>query len=367
MFWLRFALSVCLLFASLLTSIANSFAQSLSGVRIGDDLSNAVQQVGFPPDKTDRSGPFIYSMWTLGDGNELHVTTRTGEGKIVYMESDWGGWLGDRGSSETDFRDFFFGRTTRQRIISKMGSRGILYEGRFLFSVQADRSSVFDTIYDVSGANVIVDFVTRIDETGMRLRVRDLTKRGTSLKFKSDHLGDPGVLIAIIVGERDYIDNHWGQRVAAENYRPIAPELLEPRQEIRSASKKTDEVRLLLRNGVSFVSVKINDRLILDFVVDSGAADVQIPDDVFRTLLRTGTISRNDFLGTETYFLADGTKVPSDRYLLRKMEVGDHIVANVVASIGDRQSELLLGQSFLSKFGSWMLDNNKHVLILTNK
>jgi hypothetical protein len=68
----------------------------------------------------------------------------------------------------------------------------------------------------------------------------------------------------------------------------------------------------VLRNGVWVVPVNINNRLTLDFVVDSGAADVQIPDDVFRTLIRTSTISRNDFIGAGQYVLADGTIVPSD-------------------------------------------------------
>ena len=124
---------------------------------------------------------------------------------------------------------------------------------------------------------------------------------------------------------------------------------------------------MVLRNGVWVVPVNINNRLTLDFVVDSGAADVQIPDDVFRTLIRTSTISRNDFIGTGQYVLADGTNVPSDRYVLRKMQVGDHIAEDVVASVGSAQSEPLLGQSFLSKFGSWQLDNKKNVLILTDK
>jgi predicted aspartyl protease len=361
MIWRHLALSAYLSLASLLPSAANSCAQSLSGIRIGDDLSSAIKQIGFPPDKADRSGPFTYSMWTLGDGNELNVTTRTGEDKIIYMESDWFGWRGDRGSSETDFANFFFGRTTRQEIMSKLGSRGILYKDRFPFSVQPDKSAVFDTIYDVFGTNIIANFVTRIDETEMRLRVKKL------VQYKASHLGDSGVLVGIIVADRTYIDNLWGERVATENYRPVALEVLQSERETHSASKKSDEVRLSLRNGVSFVPVKINDRLILDFVVDSGAADVQIPDDVFRTLLRTGTISQEDFLGTDTYVLADGTKVPSDRYLLRKMEVGNHVVESVVASIGDPRGQLLLGQSFLSKFGSWMLDNNKHVFILKDK
>jgi predicted aspartyl protease len=281
------------------------------------------------------------------------------------MESDWGGWNGGRGSAQTDFPNFFFGRTRRREIISKMGSEGVLYINRFPFAVQPDKSAVFDTVYDVSGTDVVVDFITRIDEAHMRLLVKRLEKDKT---HSFSRVGDSGQLIAVILAKQGYIKNEWGEHTYTANYRPVALGALQPPVgSVESFSKKPDEIQLSLRNGVSFVPVKINDRLILDFVVDSGAADVQISEDVFRTLLRTGTISREDFLGTDTYVLADGTKVPSDRYLLRKMAVGNHVVGNVVASIGDPQSELLLGQSFLSKFGSWMLDNDKNVLILTDK
>jgi clan AA aspartic protease (TIGR02281 family) len=133
-------------------------------------------------------------------------------------------------------------------------------------------------------------------------------------------------------------------------------------------SAGADEVKLTDHGGTFFlVPVRINDKLILDFVLDSGASDVQIPDDVLRTLYRTGTVSETDFLGTEMYFLADGSKVPSPRFMLRVLEVGNHKVNNVTASVGASSSEPLLGQSFLSKLGSWTLDNERHVLVLSDK
>ena len=42
--------------------------------------------------------------------------------------------------------------------------------------------------------------------------------------------------------------------------------------------------------GTYVVPVVINDAITLDFTVDSGAADVSIPEDVVTTLMRTGTI-----------------------------------------------------------------------------
>jgi len=134
-----------------------------------------------------------------------------------------------------------------------------------------------------------------------------------------------------------------------------------------AASDKTDEVKLTDHDGTFLVPVLVNGRLVLDFVLDSGASEVQIPDDVFRTLYRTGTISDADFLGTETYRLADGSKVPSARFMLHTLEVGGHTVNNVAASVGTMNSEPLLGQSFLSQLGAWTLDNSRHVLVLSDK
>ena len=45
-----------------------------------------------------------------------------------------------------------------------------------------------------------------------------------------------------------------------------------------------------IEGGVYVVPVLINNAITLDFIVDSGAADVSIPADVVMTLMRTGTI-----------------------------------------------------------------------------
>ena len=86
-----------------------------------------------------------------------------------------------------------------------------------------------------------------------------------------------------------------------------------------------------------------------------------------RELEQAGKLDRGDFLGTRTYVLADGSKVPSRRVLLREVTVGGQTVSNVTASISRSGSPPLLGQSFLSKFASWTLDNERAVLVLKTK
>src|SRR6516164_4250892 len=50
-------------------------------------------------------------------------------------------------------------------------------------------------------------------------------------------------------------------------------------------------VPLRKHGGTLMVPVTINNAIQLDFIIDSGSADVSIPKDVVWTLRRTGTIS----------------------------------------------------------------------------
>jgi hypothetical protein len=80
--------------------------------------------------------------------------------------------------------------------------------------------------------------------------------------------------------------------------------------------------------------------------------------------MRTGTIKKSDFIGTEKYRLADGSAVSSRTFIIRSLKVGDRTVTDVRASIADINAPLLLGQSFLKRLKSWSQDNAAHELIL---
>jgi len=116
-------------------------------------------------------------------------------------------------------------------------------------------------------------------------------------------------------------------------------------------------VPMISDGGTFKVPVTINRPLTLNFVVDSGAADVSIPADVFMTLVRTGTITDADFLDKQTYQLADGSTIPSQRFVIRTLKIGDKTLENVVGGIAPVAGSLLLGQSFLGRFKSWSIDN----------
>jgi predicted aspartyl protease len=132
-----------------------------------------------------------------------------------------------------------------------------------------------------------------------------------------------------------------------------------------AVAQTSNEITLEKLGGTYAVPVLINRAITLKFILDSGASDVLIPADVFFTLLRTGTVTQSDFLDSQTYSLADGSKLKGARFIIRELRVGNQIATNVVASVGPVTGDLLLGLSFLSRFGTVTLDNGRHVLILS--
>lgn len=138
--------------------------------------------------------------------------------------------------------------------------------------------------------------------------------------------------------------------------------------EITAVSKPARDNRgfvpMLQERGVYSVPVLINNAITLNFVVDSGAADVSIPADVVTTLMRTGTITKSDFIDAKTYTLADGSTTSSRTFRIRSLKVGNIILQDVMGSVANREGDLLLGQSFLGRFKSWSIDNAKHALVL---
>ena len=121
----------------------------------------------------------------------------------------------------------------------------------------------------------------------------------------------------------------------------------------------------MIREAGTFkIPVRINGVLELQFTVDSGTSDVTIPVDVVTTLIRTGTIRDTDFVGEQTYRLADGSTIRSRTFRLRQLQVGDRTITNVLGSVASVNGSLLLGQSFLSRFQRVSFDYGQGVLVL---
>ena len=117
-------------------------------------------------------------------------------------------------------------------------------------------------------------------------------------------------------------------------------------------------------NGAFVVPALLNGVLAEKFIVDSGAADVSIPADVASALKRVGAMTSADFLGTRNYMMADGSLVPSEIYRLASLRIGGMVMHDVTVRVAAEKSDLLLGQSFLSRLKSWSMDNARRVMVL---
>ncbi len=254
-----------------------------------------------------------YYKWQLDDDNSLSVTVRMADNKIVFMASDWG-----HKSDITDFPGFIFGRTTRAELFRKLRSNGIIFKHRDPVWITDNGDLVSSDAYQTTdNPPRIVAFMT--------LATRDQTQQlyAKGKPYFSAHLWDTEVLASIMVGEQEYVRSTWGDIAypLPKGYRNVEVSSLQPGTHAKE-NPVNGGVKMVERGGNLWAPVQINGKLQLDFVVDSGASEVQIPEDVFRTLVRTGTISNTDFLGKNIYTLADGSKLPSDRYMLRRLEVG---------------------------------------------
>jgi len=121
-------------------------------------------------------------------------------------------------------------------------------------------------------------------------------------------------------------------------------------------------------SGVFEVATKLNNSLSISFILDSGASEVSITPDVATTLIRTGTISKNDWLEGKIYQFADGRTAKSDRFNLKSLQIGGYVLNNVSVSISNSiEAPLLLGQNVLSRLGKISIDYEKNVLCVEKK
>lgn len=125
-----------------------------------------------------------------------------------------------------------------------------------------------------------------------------------------------------------------------------------------------EDVELSYRGGVYHTPVTLNGSVRLEFVVDTGAASVYIPEDVFRTLIRTGTVSESDFLRMGKSETASGEIIENPIVNIRQLQIGNQVIHNVEAAIGGMSASLLLGQSALQQLEPWSINTSKKILTM---
>jgi clan AA aspartic protease (TIGR02281 family) len=125
------------------------------------------------------------------------------------------------------------------------------------------------------------------------------------------------------------------------------------------------EVPLETKLGIYTVPVQINGAVTLNFLIDTGSSSVVIPTNVLERLVRSGTVTENDIIGTGAAVLADRSMYRAVHLRLRELRVGNEVIRDVSATASPALEDPLLGQSFLTRFGSVTFDNRRRVMILS--
>jgi hypothetical protein len=147
-----------------------------------------------------------------------------------------------------------------------------------------------------------------------------------------------------------------------------APALSEAAVRQQSSAAITSRTVTLRRHGgVLMVPALLDDSVSADFVVDSGASDVVLPETVLNELRKAGKFSDADFTGTQMVKIANGSIVQARTFTLHSLSVGNRVVTNLHASVAPAKATALLGQSFLQRFATWSIDNERQVLVLKEK
>ena len=99
-----------------------------------------------------------------------------------------------------------------------------------------------------------------------------------------------------------------------------------------------------------------------------GASEVFLSPDVALTLLRTGSIKDNDWLPSKTFRFADGSTAKSERFLIRKLIIGNQTLTNIEANIANSiEAPMLIGQNVMKRLGIITIDHKNQLLIINLK
>ena len=136
---------------------AGTQAQTLNGIRIGEEITTASQIAGKQTSRV-AAGPHEEVRWRLSDGNRLALATDPVNGRIAYAEETWGGRPDGK---PADFPGFRYGETTLADIRMHAENNGFAFVER-LIDEKPDGLRLFNA-YEVEGSpGLVVTFITRM-------------------------------------------------------------------------------------------------------------------------------------------------------------------------------------------------------------
>lgn len=125
-------------------------------------------------------------------------------------------------------------------------------------------------------------------------------------------------------------------------------------------------IEMTLENGVYTIPCKVNG-IPMKFIFDTGASDVSISITEAKFLIKQGLLRDEDIIGTVKYKIANGEIEQGTKIILKEISIDGYILQNVEASIVYQlNAPLLLGQSAISKLGTFQVDGGKLIIQSNN-
>lgn len=100
------------------------------------------------------------------------------------------------------------------------------------------------------------------------------------------------------------------------------------------------------------------------YLLDTGASDLILSNDFERELLLSGVLTRESYIGTDLYELADGSIVTADVVVIPEIQVGDYVLHNATAAVLP-EGGMLCGMGLLNQFSDWSINRDRNMLRLS--
>lgn len=143
----------------------------------------------------------------------------------------------------------------------------------------------------------------------------------------------------------------------------LIEDIVETDSGAKNNNKRTEIVKLYKNGGIYLLNLKLGNKPVTA-ILDSGASVVSISKEIEQELIRDRVISKKDYISPAKYRIANGDILTARRIILPTLSVGKIKMKNVICSIVDDSSSVLLGKSFLDQFSKWSIDNKNQTLTL---
>lgn len=118
------------------------------------------------------------------------------------------------------------------------------------------------------------------------------------------------------------------------------------------------------------IHIKLNDANGYDALFDTGCSSMLISSLELAELIKSGTITKNDYMGDSKSIIADGTIIKHPMYKIREIKVVDkkgqsHSVRDIIATVVDNQgADVLIGSAVIDNLAkkSYTIDLEKKVI-----